>query len=107
MSDKRLRYLNNRRRPRAAAAAPKKLRVKITSTVALSFEELTGAIQKAFARLEVRDVARIHNCSLYLTPQTASGAPMILKDDKGKELEILEIHVSAAPARFSKATAGA
>lgn len=48
-------------------------------------------LQKAFAKLEDRGVSSVENCSLYLGPRSLTGAPMILKDEKGKEQDIIEI----------------
>jgi len=61
-------------------------------------------VQKAFAKLEGHGVSSVENCSMYLAPRNAGGDPMTLKDERGRELEVIEIYVSVA-ARFSKATA--
>jgi hypothetical protein len=93
MADKRLAYLTKRpKRSRTQETArPKNLRVKITSDGPLSFEELTAAIQKAFARLEGRGASSATNCSLYLALRNSGGASMELKDEAGQPLETLEI----------------
>lgn len=64
MTDIRLRYLGKQ----AKQGKPRRsnnLRVKIASNGKLSFEELTSALQKAFARLEGPGVCSVENCSLY------------------------------------------
>jgi hypothetical protein len=93
MADKRIAYLTKRpKRSRTQETArPKNLRVKITSDGPLSFEELTAAIQKAFARLEGRGTSSAMNCSLYLAPRNPSGAVLQLKDASGNPIETLEI----------------
>src|SRR5262245_3336883 len=105
MADKRLKYLNRKPAKKSSASYAKNLRVKISSNGRISFEELTHALQKAFAQLEGRGVLSVENCSLYFAPRSQAGAPMVLKDEKGKEQDVIDVYVSVPATQFSKATA--
>ena len=44
----------------------------------------------------------VDNCSLYLAPRSSTGAPMTLKDENGKNREVIEIYIPVARS-FSEA----
>lgn len=106
MADKRLKYLNKGKRAgdQSGRQRPKSVRIKITSNGRLSFEDLTAALHKGLGKLEGYGAAGVEHCALYVSPRSAEGSPVVLRDQQGREVQEIDIYIPVAP-RFAKATA--
>jgi hypothetical protein len=97
---KRLPVRYVRRGQAASPEQPSRVHVKVNGRHDL--EQVCFAVQTLIARLQDQDVYALEDLSIYCAPVNAQGERMLLKDAKGKPIELLPITLPVAM-KFSRA----